>query len=96
MILDNSRIRITTEDISGLNVAGRPQELEITSFGNRPIINLSPSAFPRSVLDDIARAIVDKGWASGVRSCEVSVGVSAVNGRNVTKMKARLTYAKAR
>lgn len=88
--------RVTTEDVTGLSFDGHPAEVEIGSFGARPVSDLAPDAIPREILNDIARAIVDRGFRHGVRTCEVQLTRSyrTVNGRRVgaTRMVGRLTY----
>lgn len=89
--------RVLSEDLTGLDFAGRPQEIPITTFFGREVSGLAPHGFHREILADIARAIVDRGWPFGVRACEVTVrqDFRTVNGRRVaqTRMTGKLTYA---
>jgi len=86
---------IHSEDITGLDLTGRPVELEFGTFCGRPVSDLSPESLPRSVLSDIERAIIDLGWRAGVRECSITVSRTAdkEKKRNETHMKVRLTYA---
>ena len=87
-----TRVRVLTEDISDLNLTGHPQEIDITSFGSRPVSEIPPAAFAPITIADIERAIVDKGWHSGVRTCTVTVTRIEEGNRAFTRMKARLMY----
>ena len=90
--------RVLSEDLSGLpDFTSRPAEVEISTFASRPVSDLAPDAIPSEILRDIGSAIIDRGWRSGVRSCEVALhrDYRTVNGRRigVTRMIGRLTYA---
>lgn len=86
---------IHSEDITGLDLTGRPAELEFGSFAGQPVSELRPESLPRSALADIERALVDLGWRAGVRECKVTVElvVNKEKRRTETHLKARLTYA---
>jgi len=88
--------RITSEDLSGCDFTGSPAEIPITTYMGREIADLAPDYFHQETLNDIARAIIDRGWRSGVRACEIQVrrDYRTVNGRRVgkTRMVGRITY----
>jgi hypothetical protein len=90
--------RVLSEDLENLpDLSSHPAEIPITTYMGREIADLAPDAIHRETLNDIARAIVDRGFPYGVRQCEITVRRSYVtqNGRRVgrTRMIARLTYA---
>jgi len=84
---------IHSEDITGLpDLRARPAELEFGTFGGHPVRDI-PS-LPRSVLSDLERALVDRGWRWGVRSCTVTITRTlGADKKPETHLKARLTYA---
>ena len=92
--------KVFSEDIRNLNLAGRPHEIEISWFGGRPIAYMPPETFPRETLEQIARALVDRGWSQGVRYAEVRVEQvidQAPDGPQLlTRMCAELRYGSAR
>lgn len=90
--------RVHTEDIQNLDLTGRPAEIEISWFANRPIAFMPPDTFPRETLNEIARALVDRGWNQGLRNAEVRVMSAIEQGPQgpylITVMKARLGYGR--
>ena len=91
------RTRVASEDLDGLSFDAHPAEIPITTFMGREIADLAPDAIHRETLNDIARAIVDRGWRYGVRTCEITVhrDYRTVNGRRTgrTRMTGKVTYA---
>jgi hypothetical protein len=91
--------RVCSESLENLpDLALKPAEIEISLVGNHPVSEIPASAIPRYFLNDIARALVDRGWRYGVRGADVRVSREyhrARDGRPVgaTRVKARLTYA---
>jgi hypothetical protein len=89
--------RITSEDLTGCDFTGSPAEIPIITYMGREIADLAPDCFHQETLNDIARAIIDHGWRSGVRACEIQVrrDYRTIAGRRVgrTRMVGRLTYA---
>lgn len=85
-------MRVTSEDIYGLDLTNHPRELEITSFVDLPVAQIPPARFPRETLADIERAIIDRGYRLGVRKCHITV--ERIAGKHpTTRMKALLEYA---
>ncbi len=90
--------RVAFEDILNLNLDGRPAEIDILFFGGRPVAYIPPDHFSRQILNDIARALVDRGWSRGLRDAEVRVESymeqTPVGPCLLTQMKAALRYAR--
>ncbi len=84
--------RITTEDVTGLDLTSHPAEVEITTFARRPVSSLAPGAIPREILRDIERAIADRGYRFGVQSVTVQM-IRDAKPPHRTRMRARITYA---
>lgn len=78
------RRRVTSEDLQDLpDLSVHPAEIPIATFCGKEIADLAPDAIHRETLNDIARAIVDRGWRYGVRACEITIhrDYRTVNGR---------------
>jgi hypothetical protein len=90
------RRRVVSEDLENLSFDNRPAEIPITTFCGREIADLAPDAIHRDTLNDIARAIVDRGWHYGVRACEITVRreyhTTQGQRRGRTRMIAKVTY----
>ena len=84
-------IRITSEDVTVPDLSTHPAIVDVSSFLGHPVQGFSRRAFPEDVLADIERAIVDKGWRFGVRSCSLTVEHTPRGG---TRVQARLSYGR--
>jgi len=84
---------IHSEDITGLpDLSHHPVELEFGTFGRFPVRELP--GLPHSVIIDLERALVDRGWRFGVRACTVTLTRRlGANKKPETHLKARFTYA---
>ena len=86
-------MRVTSEDLYGMDFTSRPREIEITSFVDLPVAQIAPARFPRETIADIERAIVDRGYRYGARKCRITVERVLSAKRPTTRMKASIEYA---